>query len=194
MNASPALGPKASHTHAGLESGTPERYRGIVRAAHWLTVLAVGAAYALVEFGDEDETGAGTTLMQGHYLAGLLVLLLLAIRLPALAMGRIPPITPAPGRLATLAARSTHLALYAFLLAQPVLGILQVNLEGDAVTLPWLGWSLPMLVHADHAWSERVGELHEVLGEIFYWVIGLHVAAALWHHLVRRDNTLRRMV
>ena len=51
-----------------------------------------------------------------------------------------------------------------------------------------------MLVHADPAAREVVEELHESLGEIFYWVIGLHVAAALWHHLVKRDNTLRRML
>jgi cytochrome b561 len=61
------------------------------------------------------------------------------------------------------------------------------------VTLPG-GWSLPPLVHADHAWHERIGELHEELGEIFYWVVGLHIAAALWHHFVVRDNTLRRML
>jgi cytochrome b561 len=29
---------------------------------------------------------------------------------------------------------------------------------------------------------------------VFYYVIGLHIAAALWHHLVRRDNTLQRML
>lgn len=173
----------------------PHRYPPLVRAAHWLTVLAVAAAYVLVEFGGEDEeAGSPSAALQWHYLAGLLVLLLLVVRLPALAMGGFPPIKPEPGRFTHLVARVTHLALYAFLLAQPLLGILQVNLGGEAVTLPGLGWSLPMLVQPDHAWHERIGELHEELGEIFYWVIGLHIAAALWHHFVRRDNTLRRML
>ncbi len=36
--------------------------------------------------------------------------------------------------------------------------------------------------------------LHVWLGNAFYWVIGLHVLAALWHHLIRRDDTLRRML
>ncbi|HET6806097.1 MAG TPA: cytochrome b/b6 domain-containing protein [Frateuria sp.] len=194
MNISGALKRQDAATHGDLKSKAPGRYPATVRVVHWLTVLAVAAAYALVQFGGEHaQTGVAPAPLQWHFLAGLVVLVLLAVRLPALAMARIPPIQPTPGRLTGSVARVTHLALYAFLLAQPVLGILQVNLAGDAVTLPG-GWSLPALVHADHAWHERIGELHEELGEIFYWVIGLHVAAALWHHLVVRDNTLRRML
>ena len=172
----------------------PQRYPALLRAAHWLTVLAVLAAYLLVELGEDDEGGGPSSALQWHYLAGLLVLLLLVVRLPALAMARIPPIQPAPGRFTRWLARLTHLALYAFLLAQPLLGILQVNLGGAAVILPVPGWSLPTLVSPDPAWHERIGELHEEIGEIFYWVIGLHIAAALWHHVVVRDNTLRRML
>ncbi|HEV2623104.1 MAG TPA: cytochrome b/b6 domain-containing protein [Frateuria sp.] len=186
---------------ATIGTGTParvatrSRYPALVRAAHWLTVLAVFAAYLLVEFGGEDkEAGGPSAALQWHYLAGLLVLLLLLVRLPVLAIGRFPPIQPAPGRFTHLVARITHLALYAFLLVQPLLGIVQVDLAGDRVTLPVLGWSLPSLVPPDATWHERIGELHEAIGEIFYWIIGLHVAAALWHHFIVRDNTLRRML
>ncbi|HEU4671048.1 MAG TPA: cytochrome b [Dyella sp.] len=171
------------------------RYSATVRWAHWLTVLAVVAAYLLVELGDdEDRGGTVGAAMQGHYLAGLVVLGLLLVRMVGMALGPRPPILPAPSPLSMLAARITHLALYLFLLAQPVLGILAVNYAGEKVTLPWPGASLPALVQADPRAREFVEELHESLGEIFYWVIGLHVAAALWHHVMRRDNTLRRML
>lgn len=171
------------------------RYSATVRWAHWLTVLAVAAAYLLVELGDDDEHGgtAGSA-MQGHYLAGLVVLGLLLVRVIGMALGRRPPIVPAPGHLSVPVARVTHLALYLFLLAQPILGILCVNYAGETVTLPWSGAALPALVHADPGAREFVEALHESLGEIFYWVIGLHVAAALWHHFVKGDNTLRRML
>ena len=36
-------------------------------------------------------------------------------------------------------------------------------------------------------------DLHGQIGEIFYWVIGFHVLAAIFHHVVRRDDTLKRM-
>jgi len=169
-------------------------YPALVRIAHWLTVLAIVAAYLLVEFGDDDALAGAASALQWHALAGLVVLVLLVVRLPALAFGDVPPIEPAPGRWTRRLARITHLALYGFLLAQPLLGILQLNFDGEPVTLPFAGLALPMLVSPDPAWEERVGEAHEILGEVFYWVIGLHVAAALWHHFVVRDNTLRRML
>jgi cytochrome b561 len=42
--------------------------------------------------------------------------------------------------------------------------------------------------------SESLEYLHVLLGTIFYYVIGLHVVAAVWHHFVRRDDTVKRMV
>lgn len=172
------------------------RYNAVVRWTHWLTVLAIVAAYLLVDLGDDEEgNGASPSLMmQGHYLAGLAVLALLVPRLLARLAGPAPPIVPTPRPIITTAAHMLHLALYAFLLIQPILGILQVNYAGDLVSLPWVGWSLPALVGPNHAAHESVGEIHETLGEIFYWVIGLHIAASLWHHFFVRDNTLRRML
>lgn len=166
------------------------RYSILARWTHWLTVLAVVAAYVFVNLGDDE----ASAIMRWHYLAGLAVLALLIPRILSRLTTRPPPIVPAPGRMVALIARVSHLALFAFLLVQPVLGILQVNYGGELVSLPWGSWSLPALVAPDHAAHEWVGELHETLGEIFYWVIGAHLAASLWHHFVRHDNTLRRMV
>lgn len=173
------------------------RYGSIIRYVHWLTVLAIVVAYLLVDLGEDEgnESSATPSLMlQGHYLAGLAVLALLLPRVLARLATPVPPIVPPPRKLVVLAAHAVHLALYVFLLVQPVLGILQVNYAGQPVTLPWVDWRLPVLVGPDHAAHEFIGELHETLGEIFYWVIGLHIAAALWHHYIVRDNTLRRML
>jgi len=42
--------------------------------------------------------------------------------------------------------------------------------------------------------AESLEDIHKLLGTIFYYVIGLHVVAAIWHHVVRKDNTVKRMV
>jgi superoxide oxidase len=173
------------------------RYSWVLRYVHWLTVLAVVVAYVLVDLGD-DEGSEGRSppslMLQGHYLAGLAILALLLPRILSRLTSPAPPIVPAQKAIVAFASHGLHLALYAFLLVQPILGILQVNYSGQLVSLTWLDWSLPALVGPDHTAHEFVGEIHETLGEIFYWVIGAHVAAALWHHLVVRDNTLRRML
>lgn len=159
-------------------------------------MLAIVAAYLFVDLGDDegDKGPSPSLMMQGHYLAGLAVLVLLIPRILSRLSTTTPPIAPAPRAIVTMAARVLHLALYAFLLVQPILGILQVNYAGDLVSLPWVGLSLPALVAPNHAAHESIGELHETLGEVFYWVIGAHIAASLWHHFLLRDNTLRRML
>ena len=173
------------------------RYHWGVRYLHWLTLLAIVVAYLMVDLGDDEGSEGGSPpslMLQGHYLAGLAILLLLLPRIILRMSTPVPSIIPPPKAINSFAAHGVHLALYVFLLVQPILGVLQVNYAGQLVSLPWVDWHLPALVGPDHAAHESVGEIHETLGEIFYWVIGAHIAAALWHHFLVRDNTLRRML
>jgi cytochrome b561 len=174
------------------------RYSLSLRAIHWLTVVAVVAAVILADMDEHEEDGGGATssvsAMQWHYAAGLAALLLLMPRIVLRVRARVPPIIPTPDRFTALTARLVHLALYAFLLAVPLLGWLQLGYGGEPLTLPWLGWQLPALVQPDPQAKELTEELHEVLGNVLYGLIALHVVAALWHHAVRRDNTLKRML
>jgi cytochrome b561 len=177
-------------------ANTSSRYSTAVRVLHWLTVLAIVAAYALIELRVYFPKGSAprTLMVQSHYLAGLAVLALLLPRILARLRTTAPLIVPAPGRLMAFAASALHLSLYAFLLVQPILGVLQVDYAGKLVTLPWVNWTLPSLVAPNEAAHDWLKELHETLGTIFYWVIGAHIVVALWHHFFIRDNTLRRML
>ena len=174
------------------------RYPLSLRVIHWLTVVAVLAAALLADAEEHEGEGGSAasnlSAMSWHYAAGLAVLLLLIPRILLRIRTRVPPIIPTPDRFTALTARLVHLALYAFLLAVPLLGWLQLGYAGESLTLPWLGWQLPALVQPDPQAKELIGELHEVLGNVLYGLIALHVAAALWHHIVRRDNTLKRML
>lgn len=175
---------------------TKPRYSRVLRTVHWSTVLLIVIAYLLADLLEEapkDSTLHGL-MAQGHYLVGLAVLALLVPRLLSRLRTPAPPILPAPARPIAVGSRILHLALYAFLLVQPILGLLSLNYGGGVVTLPGTGWHLPPLVAPDHEAREVIEELHEEIGSIFYWVIGLHIAAALWHHFIVRDNTLRRMI
>jgi superoxide oxidase len=174
------------------------RYILSLRVIHWLTVAAIAAAFLLADMGEDGENGktatSGVHAMQWHYVAGLVVLLLVVPRLLSRIYALTPPIVPTPGALTATTARIMHLALYLFLIAQPLLGWLQLSYGGEQIILPRLGWHLPALVHPDAQSKEIAGEVHELFGNILYGLIGLHVFAALWHHFVRRDNTLKRML
>ncbi len=93
-----------------------------------------------------------------------------------------------------LAATLTHYALYAFLFAQPLLGLLTVMVEKGALPIPLTDLQIPWPLPTSDRRAETFEDVHKLLGSIFYYVIALHVVAALWHHLVRKDNTLKRML
>ncbi|KFN45855.1 hypothetical protein N787_02605 [Arenimonas metalli CF5-1] len=86
-----------------------------------------------------------------------------------------------------------HLLLYAMLVVQPLLGLGTAWTDGKDILLPFTQIALPALLAPDAALAGQLEELHEWVGTAFYYVVGLHAAAALYHHFVRRDDTLRRM-
>ncbi|MBN8923982.1 MAG: cytochrome B [Rhodanobacter sp. 68-29] len=171
------------------------RYGSAVIALHWLTVLLLVAVYALIELRGIYPRGsdAHAAMKTWHFVLGLTVLALLPLRLALRAAdGAPPPIRPPlpvwQARLAGL----VHLALYAFLLAMPVLGWFTLSALGKPV--PFFGLELPALIAADDTLGHSLEGIHETIGTLGYWLIGLHAAAALFHHGWMRDNTLRRML
>ena len=91
-----------------------------------------------------------------------------------------------------LSAKLIKLALYVLMIGMPLLGWLLVSASGKLI--PFFGLELPALVAKNKDLADLVKEIHETGGTIGYFLIGLHAAAALFHHYFVRDNTLRRML
>lgn len=185
---------KIARDHAPLEQPAASRYSGAIIALHWLTLLLVIGAYASMELEDLFSRGsAGRDLLKTlHYSFGLSVLLLVATRLVLRAVSKAPPILPAPGRLQALTGHAMHVALYLWMLGMPLLGWALQGAEGHDVAL--FGLPVPALMAPSELWEDRLEDAHETLAVVGYWLIGLHAAAALFHHFRLRDNTLRRML
>jgi cytochrome b561 len=173
----------------------PTRYSPAQRHLHWLMFVLVAMACLLIETRGSFERGslARTLAVQGHFWAGLAVLALILPRLWLRLRRGAPPIHPPLPSWQAWPARLVHLALYAFLLVQPVLGLMTAWTDGKQVLLPFTQAALPALMAPDAALAGTFEDLHETLGSLFYWLIGLHVVATLYHHLLRRDDTLSRM-
>lgn len=164
------------------------RYPAPVRWIHWLSVVLVAIAYLTAEAAEESEGSGG----QWHVLAGLLLLVLFVPRLLArLAVHRVP--TVSRSAFETWSARLVHLALLLFVVVEPLLGVLMMWAEGEAVPVAFTTWQLPPLLVLGEAWEEILEEVHATVGNVFYGVIALHVLASLWHQFIRRDGVLRRM-
>ena len=179
-----------------MESKSPAaRYSSPARWFHWTIFACVALAYLLVNLLDIPARGseARTLIMQGHIVAGLVVLALALPRLLHRLRNAPPPITPPTASWEASLSRLTHAALYAFLIVQPLLGLLTIFAGGHGIAIPFTGLQIPSPMSADRALSHQFEDIHSWIGTIFYYVIGLHILGALWHHFVRHDDTLRRM-
>ncbi len=169
-------------------------YSAASRHLHWLMAALVILAYLLINGRGWFEKGSAlrTLFVQGHFWVGLLVLALVLPRLLARFAKPTPAIEPPLSPMINLFSKLTHVALYAFLLLQPLMGVLVVLLERGGIPLG--GLMVPSPFAPDRALAHNIEELHVLVGTAFYYVIALHIVAALWHHFARRDNVLKRML
>lgn len=171
------------------------RYAPILRRLHWLMAVLIGLGYLAIEQRGFFARGtpARFAVIQSHYWIGLAIFVLAGWRIAQRRRVGVPAITPALPRGQALVSTITHVALYAFFIVMPILGISAAWLDGKSVFIPFTQVAIPPLLAESEQWAHTIEDLHGQIGEIFYWVIGLHIAAALYHHFIRRDDTLRRM-
>jgi cytochrome b561 len=174
---------------------TTERYGALSIGMHWLMLLLLVAVYAAINLHDVAPKGSAlrADLKTWHYMLGLCVFVLVAVRLLIRAFsGAVPRIAPDLPRWQEALAKAMHAALYVFMVAMPLLGWLAVSAKGDPV--PFFGLELPTLLGPSKALAHDLKEIHETIGTVGYDLIGVHAAAALFHHYVLRDTTLVRML
>ena len=185
-----------SHVVQAMERGmasASDRYGRLSIIIHWATLAILVAVYACIELRELYPRGSGIreALKTWHYMLGLTVFFLVWARIVARLIGKTPPIVPAAQKWQLMIANTVELALYALMIALPLLGWVMLSAEGKAI--PFFGLQLPALVGANEALAGRTKEVHETVATVGYFLIGIHAIAALFHHYVQRDNTLRRM-
>lgn len=170
------------------------RYVFPVIALHWLTLVLLALVYACAELAEAFPKGSAgrAGLRSWHETLGLVVFAVVWLRLIARAFADTPPIAPAPPLWQARLARAVHAALYGLMIALPLSGWLMLSAAGKPI--PFFGWELPALVAPNRSLAAAVDDVHEAIATAGYWLIGLHAAAALFHHYIVRDNTLRLML
>ncbi len=169
-----------------------DRYGAVSQALHWLVAVLVVAAWLTGQFGDALPRGAAREAgLLAHIFMGLAIVALVVARL-LWRLGDPPPRleSSALGRWLDRAGQLTHYALYALLVAVPLVGIVLQFARGEALPVfglieiasPWA---------ADRTFARNVREVHETLANIMMVLALLHAAAALFHHLVLRPAPRR---
>src|SRR5579871_3673756 len=133
-------------------------------------------------------------LIDLHVWFGVTILVIAAIRLLWRATHREPPPEEGIPPWQTTTARVLHWALYGLLFAIPILGWVNASWRGMPVTLFGIV-GLPKLVATRGGPWGWTGDIHSLLADYaLLALVGIHVAAALYHQFVRRDGVLRRML
>jgi cytochrome b561 len=177
-----------------LDSGT---YGPMARAFHWITVGIVVVLVALGEamtYRSKQDIWDGLTngLYSGHKLLGFILLFLIIARLTYRLSNGAPADEPSLEPWQKLASHVTHWSLYALLLLVPLSGWRGVS-QYPALEIFGL-FNLPSIATANQAASVNTLFWHEILGKVMAVLIITHVGAALFHHFVRKDGVLRRML
>ncbi len=172
----------------------PARYSFASISLHWLMLILLVAVYACMEFSGNFPKGSDTRalLKTWHYMLGLSVFLLVWIRLAARIGRPAPPIQPAPPIWQTRLAKLVQFGLYVLMVGLPLFGWLLLSAKGQVI--PFFGLQLPALIAENKDAASWIKEIHETGANAGYFLAGLHALAALYHHYLLRDNTLRRML
>jgi cytochrome b561 len=121
-------------------------------------------------------------------------LFLMAVRLGWRLSQPVPPLPDTMSAAERLLARFTHWGFYALLIAMPVAGLIMISASSFPIGEVFWLFPFPDLVENDQQLYETAREVHEILGWAILGVLGLHVAGALKHHFIERDNVLLRML
>lgn len=183
-----------------MMNSTPAFYDPLSRALHWLTAIAVAVAFVLgpEHFGRlmHDGLDPATRLdFVVHESLGVLVFVLTLVRLIWVAMRPpVPQIEMASWM--HLLAKAMHGLLWLLLLLVPVTAMLALGSEGHPLTL--LGGirinEMPMIANLPIAGMADWGEVHGLLGDAIIALAGLHAVAAIYHHVMLKDDVLATML
>jgi cytochrome b561 len=181
--------------------GRDETYTSTARRFHWWTVALVAVQIPvgvyMVYRGQATNFDALTnTLYSSHKTLGIVILLLVVARLVYRFAHGAPADEPTLEPWQKAASHANHWSLYLLLLVVPILGYIGISLY-PALDLFGIV-PLPGIVAPDEdpgkAAAKQVLFYHWLAAVVLVALVAMHVGAALFHYLIRRDGVLARML
>ena len=158
---------------------------------HWTMAVLIVIVGVLGLLHDSWPKGTQSFWINIHALIGLLVWALLMARFWWRTTHPPPPLPAEAGELSRRLSRPVHLLMYALLFVIPIFGVVTFIWHGRVFDFGLL--KVDFGVQKNPAVFNPTEDIHGYLAYALFTVAGLHALAALWHHLVRRDQVLRRM-
>lgn len=173
------------------------RYDKVAIWLHWVIAFAI-IAIAATELLREDLFAKGTFLREAlkafHGPAGTVVFALILIRLVWRSTHAAPALPDAMRPWEQTAARLMHYVLYAMMVLLPAVGMAYVFARGRPIDFGLFQLAFPLDQYISRDAAKGLKGLHALLGQGILVVAFVHALASLWHHYVRSDDVLARML
>jgi cytochrome b561 len=171
-----------------------EAYTPVARALHWLTAAIVLVLIVVgVIIANTGDWPGKMVVYDLHKSTGIIVLPLVLVRLLYRLTHPPPPLPADIPPAQQLAAHANHWLLYALLIVQPIVGWIATSAYRAPIPVYWL-FEMPPIWREDRAFSERMFTVHAIVATLLAIAAAVHIGAALYHHFVRKDEVLMRMV
>jgi cytochrome b561 len=170
-------------------------YGRAARAMHW---FVAALAVMVVVFGWATEAAARNAPARGsllllHGSIGLTILAVMIVRILWRWLYPAPVLPPSLTRLEAALAHLTHFGLYLLFTGMPLAGYVNAAAQGHAVSLFGMV-SIPPLLPIDLRLAQAAITAHLVGQYLVYLLVAAHIAATLFHGIVRTDGVLERML
>jgi cytochrome b561 len=186
----------------GQDAAHPDgQYGAVAKWFHWITVgliaIALPSGFVIKFITGEADGAYKMGFYAIHESAGLTVLLAAVARILWKATHPAPPHPPELPAPMRMAATAVHHGLYALLIIQPLLGFFATNawgfpLQGQTAYLRLI--DLPKFMEASEGLARTLSLLHTIGGYLFVLLLAAHIGGAIFHHAIRKDGTLMRML
>jgi cytochrome b561 len=169
-------------------------YSPLGKTLHWIIAALVIAQFVVsILMPDIGPRTGPSKLVDLHLSLGILIFGVMAIRLAHRLVHTVPLEMAGSPQWERRSAMATHVLMYAILIVAPFLGWASASAHSVPVTLFGL-FNLPDIAAPRARWALKAGDVHTVAMWTLLALVVLHVLAALYHHFVRNDGVLRRML
>ncbi|WP_230658003.1 cytochrome b [Psychrobacter sp. I-STPA10] len=159
------------------------------RIFHWGSVVLLFITWLMIFFRDYGE---GYTFINLHKAFGVSLLLWMLARLCNRFVSKDPKPAIMPNWQKGMA-HFTHFSLYLLLIAMPIAGLLMSMYGGHGVSIFGL-FEIPTLVETNRSTARFFNDIHvDIIWPLIVLFTGIHIAGALYHQFVQKDNLINRM-
>ncbi|WP_421990681.1 cytochrome b [Qipengyuania sp.] len=177
-----------------MTDAAARRYSKGAMLFHWIIATAVIVNWRIAEAAEHAEMPAKAEIFADHKALGIAILLLTLARLAWRWTHPVPPLPSGLAKWEATLARAVHILFYVLLIGLPLGGWLANSLTGRDIDFFGLFTIPPLPLGENDDLGGSIFDMHALGGNIFIYLIGLHILGALKHTFVDKNGGIFRML